>query len=58
LFLLAIAFLIVLLLHFSTIISSLSDHNKRLAQEIGVLKSRLDRVEKVDASRDSGPAKN
>jgi len=58
LFLLAIAFLILLLLHFSTIISSLSDHNKRLAQEIGVLKSRLDRVEKVDASRDSGSAKN
>lgn len=46
LFLLAIAFLIVLLLHFSTIISSLSEKNKRLAQEMGILKSRLDRIEK------------
>jgi len=45
LFLLAITFLIVLLLHFSTIISSLSEKNKRLAQEIGILKSRLDLLE-------------
>jgi hypothetical protein len=54
LFLLAIAFLLVLLLHFSTVISSQSDHNKRLAQEIGVLKSRLDRMEKgyVSQNRD------
>jgi hypothetical protein len=52
LFLLAIAFLLVLLLHFSTVISSQSDHNKRLAQEIGVLKSRLDRMEKGHASQD------
>ena len=58
LFLLAIGFLVVLLLHFSTVISSLSDHNKRLAQEIGVLKSRLDRAEQADASQDRGPAKD
>lgn len=45
LFLLAIIFLLVLLLHFSTVISSLSDQNKRLAQEIGTLKSRLSRME-------------
>ena len=42
LFLLAIAFLLVLLLHFSTVISSLSENHKRLAQEIGLLKKRLD----------------
>jgi len=45
LFLLAIAFLLILLLHFSTIVSSLSENNKRLAQEIGILKTRLKNVE-------------
>jgi hypothetical protein len=58
LFLLAIAFLLVLLLHFSTVISSQSDHNKRLAQEIGILRSRLDRMEKGDTSKNSGPSKD
>ena len=58
LFLLAIGFLIVLLLHFSTIISSQSDQNRRLAQEIGVLKSRLDRMEKGHASPNSGTSKD
>jgi len=42
LFLLAISFLIVLLLHFSTVISSQSDQTKRLAQEVGILKARLE----------------
>jgi len=51
LFLLAIGFLIVLLLHFSTIISSLSERNNHLAQEIGMLKERLDRRE---GKNDSG----
>jgi hypothetical protein len=41
LFLLAIGFLILLLLHFSTIISSLSEKNNRLAQEIGMLKTAI-----------------
>ena len=45
LFLLAIAFLLILLLHFSMIVSSLSENNKRLAQEIGILKTRLKNVE-------------
>lgn len=45
LFLLAIAFLIVLLLHFSTVISTLTENNKRLAQEIGILKTRIGRIE-------------
>ena len=58
LFLLAIGFLVVLLLHFSTIISSQSDQNKRLAQEIGVLKSRLDRMEKGDTSQYRDPSKD
>ena len=46
------------LLHFSTVISSQSDHNKRLAQEIGVLKSRLDRMEKGYASQNRDPSKD
>ncbi|MCL5023595.1 MAG: DUF2304 domain-containing protein [Nitrospirae bacterium] len=46
LFLLAIGFLIVLLLHFSIVISSLSEKNNRLAQEIGMLRERLDAVER------------
>ena len=45
LFLLAIAFLLILLLHFSMIVSSLSEQNKRLAQEIGMLKTRMRAVE-------------
>ena len=58
LFLLAIGFLIVLLLHFSTIISSQSDQNKRLAQEIGILRSRLDRLEKDATPQNSEPSKD
>lgn len=51
LFLLAIAFLIVLLLHFSTIASALSEKNKRLAQEMGILKTRLDRLERGEPGK-------
>ena len=58
LFLLAIAFLLVLLLHFSTVISSQSDQNKRLAQEIGILRSRVERMEKDDTSQKSEPSKD
>ena len=50
LFLLAIGFLIALLLHFSTVISSQSDQNKRLAQEIGILRSRLSKIEHRETS--------
>ena len=52
LFLLAIGFLIVLFLHFSTVISSQSDQNKRLAQEIGILKSRLSKIENKPGTED------
>lgn len=54
LFLLAIGFLIVLLLHFSTVISSQSDQNKRLAQEIGILKSRLSKIENKGGGEKTG----
>ena len=46
LFLLSIAFLLVLLLHFSTVISMLNEKNNRLAQELGLLKTRLKALEK------------
>ncbi|MGD0282337.1 MAG: DUF2304 domain-containing protein [Dissulfurispiraceae bacterium] len=46
LFLLSIAFLLVLLLHFSTVISMLSKKNNRLAQELGIVKARLSALEK------------
>jgi hypothetical protein len=52
LFLLSIAFFIALLLHFSTVISTQTDQNKRLAQEIGMLKSRLAKIEKNTGTKD------
>jgi hypothetical protein len=45
LFLLAICFLLVLLLHFSVVLSALTRKNKRLAQEIGMLKSAIKDME-------------
>lgn len=58
LFLLAIGFLVALLLHLSTVISSQSDQNKRLAQEIGMLRNRLDRLEKSGNLKDCRPLKD
>jgi hypothetical protein len=55
LFILAIAFLLVLLLHFSTIISMLSDNNNRLAQELGILKTRIQILEKKTLIEDENP---
>jgi hypothetical protein len=52
LFLLSIAFFIALLLHFSTVISTQTDQNKRMAQEIGMLKSRLSRLENSTSAKD------
>jgi hypothetical protein len=45
LFALAFAFVLVLLLHFSLLVSRLSDQTKVLAQEIGMLQHRLDAQE-------------
>lgn len=53
LFLLAIAFLLILLLHFSTVISMLSEKNNRIAQELGILKTRLNILENKVASENS-----
>lgn len=52
LFLLATVFLLVLLLHFSTVISLLGDKNNRLAQEMGLLKTRIKTLEKKMTSED------
>ncbi len=51
LFLVAIFFLLVLLLHFSVVLSALSKRNNRLAQEIGMLKERLDSREGGDSGK-------
>jgi hypothetical protein len=40
-FLLAIIFLIIILIHFSTVISELTDRNKTLAQDIALLKDAI-----------------
>ncbi len=50
LFLLAIFFLLTLLLHFSVILSSLSEKNKRLAQEVAILKEKVNERTGKDAS--------
>ena len=49
LFVLASLFVLVVLLHYSTVISKLADQNKILAQRLGLLEERLE--------RESGPAK-
>lgn len=53
LFIIAISFLLILLLHFSTIISTLSNNNNRLAQEIGILKTRIKALEKKTEDENS-----
>jgi hypothetical protein len=45
LFAIAFGFVLVLLLHFSLVISGLADQNKVLAQRIGMLQQRLDALE-------------
>jgi len=45
LFVIAFGFILVLLLHFSLVISRLADQNKVLAQRIGLMQQRLDEQE-------------
>jgi len=49
LFVIAFGFILVLLLHFSLVISRLADQNKVLAQRLGLLQERLDQVETLQA---------
>jgi len=44
LFLIAFIFLLLITLHFSAVISGLSDKNKRLAQEVALLRQSLDEL--------------
>jgi hypothetical protein len=45
LFVVAFGFILVMLLHFSLVISRLSDQTKVLAQRVGLLQQRLDELE-------------
>jgi hypothetical protein len=45
LFVVAFGFILVILLHFSLVISRLADQTKVLAQRVGLLQQRLDLVE-------------
>jgi hypothetical protein len=49
LFVIAFGFILVLLLHFSLVISRLADQNKILAQRLGLLQQRLDEREAREA---------
>ena len=55
LFVLASLFILVVLLHYSTVLSRLSDENKILAQRIGLLEERLER--EVGGEREQGSEK-
>ena len=51
LFLLGLGFLLLITLHYSIVLSILTDKNKKLAQELGILKEKLEKVldtEKAD----------
>jgi hypothetical protein len=50
LFVIAFGFILVLLLHFSLVISRLADQNKILAQRLGLLQQRLDEHEAREAA--------
>ncbi len=53
LFAVALGFILVLLLHFSLVISRLADQNKVLAQRLGALHQRVDELEgRLDAQGD------
>lgn len=56
LFVVAGAFFLLMLLHFSTAISRLSEQNQRLAQHVGLLEERLAAAEHA-AQRDEVPAR-
>ena len=53
LFLLAFLFLLLITLHFSVVISGLSEKNKRLAQELALLRQEM--LEQMQAESPSGP---
>jgi len=56
LFLIAFIFLLLITLHFSAVISGLSEKNKRLAQEIALLRQSLEEMRQASSSKGTGPA--
>jgi len=53
LFVIAFGFILVMLLHFSLVISRLADQNKILAQRLGLLQQRLDEREAQEAAAEA-----
>ena len=53
LFLMAFIFLLLIVLHFSVVISSLSEKNKKLAQEIALLKVAMEKGDKLQRKSSS-----
>jgi hypothetical protein len=53
LFVIAFGFILVMLLHFSLVISRLADQNKILAQRLGLLQERLDEREAQEAAAEA-----
>ena len=62
LFAVAVLFVIVVLLHYSTVLSRLTDDNVRLAQEIGLLRERVrahdERLASLDPAGSSNPTRS
>lgn len=56
LFATAAGFIVVVLLHFSTVISRLSEENTRLAQHVGLLYERVRTLEAQTTASAAGPA--
>jgi hypothetical protein len=54
LFLIAFLFLLLITLHFSAVLSGLSEKNKRLAQEIALLQLALEEMRSSSAWKDGG----
>jgi hypothetical protein len=52
LFVIAFGFVLAMLLHFSLVISRLADQNKILAQQVGMLRERVSRLEAGAATAD------
>jgi len=56
LFVIAFGFILVLLLHFSLVISRLADQNKVLAQQAGMLRQRVEQLEATIGASGQEPA--
>jgi hypothetical protein len=56
LFVVALGFILVLLLHFSLVISRLADQNKVLAQRLGLLQQRIDELSEAEAEPEPASA--